>query len=189
MTYLAWRDPLICAKENFNTVKGLCYYTIGRCAYDPNTLEIPQINNAPAVICDAITVVNEWKKAIHSHYLDTIMEKAATGDDGGQPSLKDVLNGLPTLLTSRLNRFVPYANQIIKNQLTSKNGIVATGSVVALLGLGAFIISTTSREDFENAVRQTTYDMAMTANKIEDTLSAKIEKSHLPAYTPNKINV
>jgi hypothetical protein len=188
MTKLALSEPFSVAKSKAYCAVGLCAYIAGR-AYDPDCSQIKKTTQT-SLVSDAIAdLLNPLIRYAHHHVIDDMLEKAATGDHAPKPDLKEALLGLTKIATQQVSRLTPYANQVIRNQILNRNGLITTTGAIALLGISAYIFTTTTREDFEQAVQKTAFNMAVSANKIEDRLADTIETMPLPAYTPHKINV
>ena len=118
--------------------------------------------------------------------MDNITEKALTGDHAPKPDLREAVQGLAKIISQQIPRLTPYANQMWKNQITAKNPILYAGGAVALLG-AAYLMNPNTRENLINGINQTTYDIALSANKIEDKIAQKIEAR--PGYALNKFHI
>ena len=195
---LALQESFTGAKNQLYGVVGYCGYVVGR-GYDPNFLQLPQTEQTNPVIRTAAKIINPVKRYAHSQILDHLEDKAITGDDGGQPSRREAVQGIAKIISQQIPRLTPYVNQMFKSQLMLKNPALYVGSIVALFGAALMISNPNIRSSVVQNIGQATQSVNKTGEKVGDALGKKIVTSIsptvpinlaiMPVYKPQRFNV
>ena len=107
-----------------STLERNLYYISGRAA-DPNSFQLTKPENAGAMRNNLTERINHFTNLIHTHVMDSTINKVLTGDYAPKPGGTDIAKAV-------LPRLPPYATMLFKNPLYMGGALALCGAAMML---------------------------------------------------------